>query len=294
MNDTDDSFPRDPKILIIDDQPIVCKTTSRALSKNGFNHVTAMYSPNEAIEYCIKNPPDIIILDIQMPHLDGYEVLDILRERRINCRVMMSSQHNSIADVVESMKRGACAYLPKPQNTDEIIAQINKTISFGYSILSNIDKINSPDRLLNKLAQAERQIQFQRRVDKGRESKLKETSETVDKLKAQLEQAENVEKDLHKAQSKLQQYERLRTKLIRERDSIENRKHSFTISITIYSISLIFLGCLYFSDWIAVAFGFLITFITVALLYRGSSKAHFKGKVKAIGGEIEIESGKEN
>ncbi|MGE4201063.1 MAG: response regulator [Vulcanimicrobiota bacterium] len=69
------------KILIIDDEEAVCNVLVRQLSRAGLSHVTTCSDPTRALDVFADLEPDLVILDINMPGVSGFEILDALREQ---------------------------------------------------------------------------------------------------------------------------------------------------------------------------------------------------------------------
>ncbi len=84
---TDDSL-KAARILIIDDEPLIVRVVSRFLQSNGFEHITSETDPRKATLRLAEFKPDLVLLDIMMPFVDGLDVLRRSRHNRvtISCR----------------------------------------------------------------------------------------------------------------------------------------------------------------------------------------------------------------
>lgn len=116
-------------VVVIDDEPDMCKILTKALNIEGY-HVTAFTSPLRGLEYVQKYRPDLVLTDIKMDELDGMEVLRQVKEIDPNIVVIMITAYGTIEGAIEAMKLGAFHYLKKPFQLDEMLALIDKALSF--------------------------------------------------------------------------------------------------------------------------------------------------------------------
>ncbi len=116
-------------ILIIDDEADVLKMVSRRLSRSGFSVLTAS-SGLHGLKLAGKAAPDLILLDISMPEMDGFEVLRRLRKnsKTASIPVMMLSGLYLEAQKVKALRMGADDYVTKPYDPAELMARINALI----------------------------------------------------------------------------------------------------------------------------------------------------------------------
>ena len=113
-------------ILVVDDEPINLQVLKNHLTLEGY-HVTLANNGIEAIDFIEKgNRYDLIILDIMMPKLSGYEVCEKLRELFLPSElpVVMLTAKNQVIDLVDGFKTGANDYLTKPFSKDELLSRI--------------------------------------------------------------------------------------------------------------------------------------------------------------------------
>ena len=115
-----------PLLLVADDEPRITKLVSMALSEEGFRVVTAS-SGEEALAKAEQIRPDIILLDIVMPDLDGIEVMRQLRERR-PVPVILLTAKGSTADKAKGLDLGADDYVAKPFHPDELAARVRAVL----------------------------------------------------------------------------------------------------------------------------------------------------------------------
>ena len=117
------------KILIIDDEPIYHKLTKRVLLPLGYEIFTANNGV-EGIKTAIETRPDVIVSDLKMPDMDGYEVISRLRRDPIfaHTPIMILTVNTDLEDKINAFERGADDYLSKPFNLEEFQARIRVLI----------------------------------------------------------------------------------------------------------------------------------------------------------------------
>ena len=101
------------RILIVDDEEIVVRSCKRILEGPGIA-LDSADNGRDALRKADEAPPDIVILDIMMPGMDGMQVLQLLKERHPEVDVIMVTGLSQIRTAVQAMKLGAFDYLPKP------------------------------------------------------------------------------------------------------------------------------------------------------------------------------------
>jgi DNA-binding NtrC family response regulator len=126
-----------PKILVIDDEMIVCESCKRILEEDGYEVETAL-SGREAFDKMKESPFDIIITDLKMPEIDGMEVLRTFRKEYPDAIVIMITGFSTVETAVEAMKLGAFDYIPKPFTPDEVSIVVKKAIEKKNLVLENI------------------------------------------------------------------------------------------------------------------------------------------------------------
>ena len=116
-----------PKILIVDDEARMRDSLNVLLSSKGYNIQTGC-NGREAIECLNKDSYDIVLLDMIMPDMDGYQVMDYIKSKQLDPMVIIMTGHASIDSAVESLKRGAYDYLRKPFDFEQLLARVKNTI----------------------------------------------------------------------------------------------------------------------------------------------------------------------
>ena len=112
------------KILVVDDEASIRRILETRLKMAGYNVVTAE-DGEEAVELFNKTNPDIVILDVMMPKMDGYEVARQVRSKRCSTPILMLTAKSEVEDRIKGLNSGADYYLTKPFYTDELLACIN-------------------------------------------------------------------------------------------------------------------------------------------------------------------------
>jgi two-component system response regulator AtoC len=115
------------KILVIDDDSSICETLELYLTEEGYRVQTAM-TGTDGLNRFVETSPDVVILDIRLPDIDGFTVLEDLREENENVKVIMITAHHDMESTIEAMKGGAFDYIHKPVDVDELDIAIKKAI----------------------------------------------------------------------------------------------------------------------------------------------------------------------
>jgi two-component system, OmpR family, response regulator len=112
-----------PKVLVIDDEPGVRELISEALSLSEINAVQAA-DGLEALSFLRRERFDLLILDINMPKLDGLALLEKLRSEGMSVPVLMLSARADRADINQGLRTGADDYLTKPFSLEELVLRV--------------------------------------------------------------------------------------------------------------------------------------------------------------------------
>jgi two-component system OmpR family response regulator len=112
-----------PKVLVIDDEPGVRDLISEALSLSGITAVSAA-DGLEALSFLRREKFDLLILDINMPKLDGLALLEKLRSEGMSVPVLMLSARADKADINQGLRIGADDYLTKPFSIEELVLRV--------------------------------------------------------------------------------------------------------------------------------------------------------------------------
>lgn len=110
-------------ILVVDDDPRITDLLRRVLAYEGYSVATAA-TGTEALNRTLERPPDMVVLDIMLPGLNGLEVAQRLRGAGDNVPILMLTARDAIADRVKGLETGADDYLVKPFAPEELVARV--------------------------------------------------------------------------------------------------------------------------------------------------------------------------
>jgi DNA-binding response OmpR family regulator len=114
------------EILIIDDDEKLNKLLKEFLARFGYNVKSAVH-PKKGLEMISTNPPDLIILDIMLPDMDGFNVCKEIR-KNYSIPVIMLTARGEVTDRIVGLELGADDYLPKPFEPRELVARIQSVL----------------------------------------------------------------------------------------------------------------------------------------------------------------------
>ncbi|MGB8166324.1 MAG: response regulator transcription factor [Chthoniobacteraceae bacterium] len=111
------------RILVIEDEPQLARHIVRAMDRHG--HMAATEHDGAiGLATALREPPDLIVLDLNLPTLDGFSVLAKLREAQSPARVLILTARGEVEHRVRGLKAGADDYLAKPFSMDELVARV--------------------------------------------------------------------------------------------------------------------------------------------------------------------------
>jgi DNA-binding response OmpR family regulator len=111
------------RILVVDDDPVFVRLVKGVLSQKGYEVLTAG-DGQEAMQVLFAHKPDLVLLDIQMPRMDGWQTCSRIREVCDTPIVMLTGMQTTEADVVRGLDYGADDYLIKPVGNRELVARV--------------------------------------------------------------------------------------------------------------------------------------------------------------------------
>ena len=114
------------KILVVDDDPYILMSLEYLMKKNGYQVMIAR-NGSEELDLVVNKMPDIILLDIMMPDVDGYEICRQIKksEKLKDIKVVFMSAKSKEADIQKGYDLGASFYITKPFSTRDMLKQIN-------------------------------------------------------------------------------------------------------------------------------------------------------------------------
>jgi DNA-binding NtrC family response regulator len=119
------------KVLFVDDEADFLETLMKRMKKRGVD-VSGVNSGGEALELLDENPPDVVVLDVKMPGMDGIETLREIKKRYPLVEVIMLTGHANVEVAIEGMELGAFDYLMKPMAVDELFYKLQDAYKKKY------------------------------------------------------------------------------------------------------------------------------------------------------------------
>ena len=120
------------KILVVDDDANICELLRLYLTKEGYQ-VTVANDGEEGLEKFNAVKPDMVLLDVMMPRMDGFEMVRRIRQTDKQTPVLFLTARSAINDVVEGFELGANDYLKKPFGMQELIIRIKALVGKAFS-----------------------------------------------------------------------------------------------------------------------------------------------------------------
>ncbi len=143
------------QILVADDDPKILKVVGEALKLEGYQVVTAV-NGNAALQVCRQSAPDLIILDITMPGLDGLEVVHKLRTHGSQVPILILSARGDETDRVVGFRLGADDYLTKPFSISELVLRVRAILRRAGAPapvpIATPDRISAGDLVIDRVA----------------------------------------------------------------------------------------------------------------------------------------------
>jgi two-component system alkaline phosphatase synthesis response regulator PhoP len=120
------------KVLIVDDEPNVAISVEFLMRQEGFEVLVA-HDGEQGLARIRADRPDLVVLDIMMPKLDGFEVCRAVRAdpALAGVRILMLSAKGRAAEIAKGLSLGADAYIPKPFSTRELVAKVKELLGTG-------------------------------------------------------------------------------------------------------------------------------------------------------------------
>ncbi len=118
------------KVMIVDDEPVNVKVVQKYLKLAGYQHFVTSTDPRPVVEMVAKEMPDVILLDVMMPHVSGLQILEKLRddERLTHIPAIVLTASDSEQIKMEALELGAADFLSKPVNSAELIVRVRNAL----------------------------------------------------------------------------------------------------------------------------------------------------------------------
>lgn len=156
-------------ILVVDDEKNMRWALEKGLQQAGYRTISAPDGP-EGLNLIDSDGPDLVLLDLKMPKMDGLEVLQLIREQRPELPVIMITAHGSVATAIEAIKAGAYDYISKPFNLEEIQLVIDKALEVR-ALTEEVAKLRS---------EVEKKYSFQNII--GKSPKMRAVFDLVERV----------------------------------------------------------------------------------------------------------------
>lgn len=117
-------------VLIVDDEPNILLSLEYLMKKEGYRVFIAR-DGTEAFDIIRQEAPDLMLLDVMMPQVDGYDVCRFVKQSPEfqHCKVIFMSAKSKEADIQKGLELGADLYIPKPFSTRELVVKVHELIA---------------------------------------------------------------------------------------------------------------------------------------------------------------------
>ena len=209
-------------IFVIDDNRMNIQLLNSILSKENYNVISTLDS-EKAYDIAVKEKPDLILLDIMMPKLDGFEVCKILKSRQETkyIPIIFLTARNDEEGVQKGFKLGAADYVTRPFNRAELLARIETHLSLKHN-QERLLELERQSSILAMAVTANHEINQPLTVLSGNLFLLKESMSGRDLTEQQLKYMERMERAINKIKNILEKYRNADT--IHFQDYAENTK----------------------------------------------------------------------
>lgn len=121
------------EVLIVDDEPSIVVPIQFLMEQQGYNVIIAENGEN-ALDVIFKYKPDLILLDIMLPGIDGYEVCEILRLNPLyrDIKIIFLTAKGREVEIAKGLALGADAYITKPFSNAEIVAKVKELLESSH------------------------------------------------------------------------------------------------------------------------------------------------------------------
>lgn len=150
----------EPTVLIVDDTPLNLQVISSALKEKGYKLIITN-SGEKALRFLDHTLPDLILLDVMMPELSGFEVCRIIKKQKrfADIPVIFLTAKNDVNDIVEGFEAGAVDYIVKPFNAREVFIRISTHIQLKQARQMLVEKNRMMEELNRSLEESKNTIE---------------------------------------------------------------------------------------------------------------------------------------
>lgn len=116
-----------PRLIIVDDEQIVCDMAKHSFEREGYR-VTAFTDSTEALAALEKEPCDVLITDLKMKHVDGFQLLEFVRQNRPDTKVIILTAFGTLETAENAFHKQAFDYFTKPVRINDLVASVNRAL----------------------------------------------------------------------------------------------------------------------------------------------------------------------
>jgi len=120
-------------VLLVEDEQTLCMIIKDTLEDSGHFAIVTEYDGEAGLKAFFENKPDIVVADVMMPKMDGFEMVRRIRQSDVNTPVLFLTARSAVKDVVEGFELGANDYLRKPFGMQELIVRIKALVNKSYT-----------------------------------------------------------------------------------------------------------------------------------------------------------------
>ncbi|MBP1154618.1 MULTISPECIES: response regulator transcription factor [unclassified Paenibacillus] len=135
------------KILVIEDEPTLARLLSYNLTQEGYE-IKVIDHGSDGLQAALHQPFDLIILDIMLPGMNGFEILSKLRQKGIKIPVIILTARNAEEEIVQGLKYGADDYITKPFGVAELLARVSAVLRRTTSEDAFLEKTGSGEKVI--------------------------------------------------------------------------------------------------------------------------------------------------
>jgi len=139
-------------VLIADDHPVVRSALRILVKQEGFQRIFEASRGNEVISMIREHRPDVVVLDLVMPEMDGLDVLERIRDNGMQCQVVVFTSLARIFYQERCMRAGAGAFVPKSSGMEDVLKAL-RAVSVGYTYFRSL-----PTVALDSLQRTEKEM----------------------------------------------------------------------------------------------------------------------------------------